>query len=313
VCDTDTTEAQAIRRLSRDLAVAAKTMHPDEARFLVDAYYIIQEDRKRSGNQVKAMEKSHEPHDVLLWFFDQNRVLEGQIKRALDQYAKNHPLGDWLYSIVGIGPVLSAGMLCYFDFETRQRAAGELWKLAGLDPSSTWEKRQKRPWNAGLKTLCYKIGESFVKSQNLDGSFYGPLFAERKGYEIQRNRNGDLVDQAECGAQRVKKKTEAWPWYAGCYPASIWDGYLALPLEERAKRHTALRGEPGTGTPMLPPAHIHSRARRWTVKLFLSHLAEMGSCYYHHRPLAMPFAIARLGHKDYIPPPNPPSYWIDPR
>lgn len=42
-----------ISRLNRDIREAATILGQVEARFLVDAYYIIQEDRKRSFNQVE--------------------------------------------------------------------------------------------------------------------------------------------------------------------------------------------------------------------------------------------------------------------
>jgi hypothetical protein len=46
-------------------------MSENEARFLVDAYHIIQEDRKRLKNQTTAM--GGEPHAVLPWFFSRTR------------------------------------------------------------------------------------------------------------------------------------------------------------------------------------------------------------------------------------------------
>ena len=55
---------------------------------------------------------------------------------------------------------------------------------------------------------------------------------------------------------------------------------------------------------MLPPAHIDMRARRYAVKLFLSHLQE---CWYREvydcDPPA-PYAITQGGHAHYIAPPQ---------
>ncbi len=42
-----------VTRLSRDLVHAATTLSEDEARYLVDAYYLMQDDRKRAHNQVR--------------------------------------------------------------------------------------------------------------------------------------------------------------------------------------------------------------------------------------------------------------------
>src|SRR5215213_10490270 len=58
-----------VTRLSRDLVQAATTLTEDEARYLVDAYYLMQDDRKRAHNQVKAIEA--EPHSLIAWLADQ--------------------------------------------------------------------------------------------------------------------------------------------------------------------------------------------------------------------------------------------------
>jgi len=42
----DTEHSPAVKRLSRDLVEAGKTMSDEEARFLVDAYYLMQDDPK---------------------------------------------------------------------------------------------------------------------------------------------------------------------------------------------------------------------------------------------------------------------------
>src|SRR6185436_14373220 len=108
----------------------------------------------------------------------QMEVLEKQVMRALAAFSSNHPVGKWAESIVGIGPVLSAGLLAHINVRKcgcqvyrdmkpipihdcpGLATAGHIWRYAGYDPTVTWEKGQKRPWNARLKVICWKIGES---------------------------------------------------------------------------------------------------------------------------------------------------------
>src|SRR3990172_944307 len=130
---------QPIQRLTRDIAKAAITLSLNEVRFLVDAYYIMQEDRKRSDNQVNALIESEEPHAVLTWLADQSSSLERQILRSLDAYSANHPLGELARSVVGIGPVIAAGLLAHIDI-AKCNTAGQIWRFAGLDPTDPWEK-----------------------------------------------------------------------------------------------------------------------------------------------------------------------------
>jgi hypothetical protein len=287
----------AVSHMKRDIAKAAATLTDDEARFLVDAYYMMQEDRKRAHNQVRSLGESAEPNSVLAWLADQSETLESQIKRALDKYTAAHVMGGWMRGIYGIGPVLSAGLLAHIDMEPwrcyrqdvkkkkckpgepctamckfeRTQTAGAIWAFAGLDPNRKWEKGEIRPWNATLKTLCWKIGQSFMKFSNEDECFYGILYRQRKAYEIERNEAGGNAEAAALGMKRVGPSTEAYQHYK---------------------------------TGKLPPAQIDARARRYAVKIFLSHLH--GAWYetkFKEKP-PLPYAIAILGHAHLISRPH---------
>jgi hypothetical protein len=178
---------ESLARLTTDLRQATVTLSEEEARFLVDAYYIAQEDRKRTGNQVHAM--SAEPHSVIKWLFDQNRMLEDQVKAALDRYTDSKPIGQWLKATYGIGPVIAAGLMAHIEIK-KAPTAGHIWRFAGLDPTQKWEKGKKRPWNAQLKTLCWHIGQSFMKLSNNDKCYYGKAYRARKEFELERNERG---------------------------------------------------------------------------------------------------------------------------
>ena len=262
-------QLESVYKLGKDLRTAARTMSDDEARFLVDYYYIAQEDRKRSTNQVRALDQSQEPNGVINWLADQTGSLENEIKKALDSYTENHPMGAWMRQIYGIGPVISAGLLAHIDI-TKAPTVGHIWRYAGLDPTSKWEKGQKRPWNAGLKSLCWKAGQSFMKFSNREECYYGHVYKERKAYEIARNERGDNKELAEQLKDKVGKTTDAY-------------------------KHLS--------SGVLPPGQIDARARRYAVKLFLSHLH--GAWYETHfgtKP-PLPYPLVHLGHAHFIPSP----------
>ena len=166
--------------------------------------------------------------------------------------------------------MLSAGLLAHIDI-TRAPTVGHIWSFAGLDPTKTWEKGQKRPWNSSLKTLCWKIGQSFMKFSNQEECFYGHLYRERKAREIARNEAGELAEQAKQMLERrnFRKDTIARKFY------------------EEGK---------------LPPAHIDARARRYAVKLFLAHWHEVAYVAHYHQPPPLPYPIAHLGHAHVIRP-----------
>lgn len=293
----------AVQRLTRDLAKMAGKLSPTEARFLVDYYYICQDDRMRFKNQVRALDGSEEPNMVLDWLGEQSSVMENQIKRALDKYTDEHPIGSWIKSLYGFGPVLAAGFIAHIDIE-QAPTAGHIWSYAGLVPGQLWEKGQKRPWNAELKKLCFKAGECMVKFAAHDDCHYGHMYRDRKNLEWQRNLDGSHAQQAERDKDKYSANTESYGWVRGMFdPTDVRQLMLAegsLPLDKLKK----IKRKAGEGVPMLPPAQIHARARRYAVKMFLSHLHEVWYETHFKRRVPNPFVIEHMGHAHRITVPN---------
>ncbi|MDP2663117.1 MAG: hypothetical protein Q8R28_20565 [Dehalococcoidia bacterium] len=269
---------EPIKKLTADLKKMALKMPLFEARQLVQTYYALQEERKRAGLRRSRAEERGEPVHLVTHFEEQFWILERQVQKALDIYSANHPLGEWLRSIPGIGPVLASGLLTYFQVEdkdkdgnTRKRnVVGAWWAFAGISNDIVWEKGQKRPYSEKAKTLCYKIGESFVKVKGKTTDVYGKLYTQRKAYEEKNNAEGKYAAEALKYAARMPKDSPTQAHYkAG----------------------------------KLPQHHLHARCRRWVVKLFLSHYFEVAYKMKYGVEPPKPYPISVLGHKDYIPPP----------
>lgn len=304
---------EPIIKMNRDMLKAMSRDFPggvtnNEARYLVDTYYSIQKSRMRNLLQTKGLERDAvkagtepEPHEMLDWFVRGFSQQEDNIKKVLAWYVSTHPMAWFFENTLGVGPVLAAGLLAHIDI-TQCPTVGHIWNFAGLNPAVTWDKGHKRPWNANLKTIAWKISDSFVKLSGRQDSFYSRLYKERKTREWQKNLAGDY--QAEAARSMEKKKyrktTDQYAWYNGqCSPE------LARSALEEGKTPTAAscKAEAG-GIPMLSPGHIESRAKRYAVKIFLSHLHE---CWYRQemgQEPAKPFAIAILNHAHYLPPPQ---------
>jgi hypothetical protein len=255
--------------VAKDLKAAAQKLSSAEARFAVDLYYQVQEFRKATANQIRSLGQD-EPGELIGAIFGSMEKIEGRIKKGLDYYTDTQPLGVWCKDVVGIGPVIAAGLLAHIDL-TKCKTVGGIWRFAGLDPTSKWSKGEKRPWNASLKRLCWIIGESFVKVSGNPKSVYGKLYVERKAYEQQRNDKGELADQAKTKLETVKigKDTEAYKHYS---------------------------------VGRLPPAHIHERSKRWVVKLFLAHYHEAGCRLVLGKEPPEPYSLVMLGHVHKIEP-----------
>lgn len=155
-------ELNPIQALTRDLKQAAVTLSDHEARFLVDSYYMMQDNRKRSDNQLLALTKSGEPHVVLNWFSEQTTALEDNLKKALDAYSAASPVGRWARDQSGIGPVISAGLLAHIDMKIAV-TAGKIWRFAGLDNSIKWVGAEgARALVAGAKKASDSDWEAIV-------------------------------------------------------------------------------------------------------------------------------------------------------
>lgn len=259
-------------RLSKDLKKAAVQLSDREARYLVDLYYQVQDYRKSSNNQIMSMSEDGEPVGLFGWVSGNLEMLEGDIRRALASYADGQKPGVWAQTVCGIGPVIAAGLLAHIDI-TQAPTVGHIWRFAGLDPTVKWETKTKRPWNAALKVLCWKIGESFVKVSNNAKDVYGHVYAERKAQEAERNEAGQFAEQAAAAlsGKRYGADTVARKWY------------------EQGK---------------LPPAHIHARAKRYTVKLFLASYHEVVYyCEYGTMP-PKPYILTQPGHVHWRMAPN---------
>jgi hypothetical protein len=265
-----TTEVLSPRQVLRDIA---KGLTADQARWLVDYYYSVQDYRIQAHGQVRAVRQQADDGaiDLFVPLAVRMEEIEKDIRAALDTYSDQHVPGLWAKSITGVGPVIAAGLLAHIDIE-RAPTVGHIWSFAGLNPQAKWEKGQKRPWNASLKVLCWKIGDSFVKNKGRESDIYGKVYAERKALEVERNDGGQFAEQAQQA------------------------------LDSRNIRDAGLKATYASGR--LPDGRIDLRARRYAVKLFLAH--------YHHvafedrfgTPPPKPYVIEHGGHTHFIAPPN---------
>jgi hypothetical protein len=325
---------QAVVRLNSDLREAAETLGRAESTYLIQGYYSMQEFRIISQGQERSLlydqatqflieglqmdpikdadtirtfkqiylqtylgrkpkvtaEELHDPTfmqtlkavqevallekpRVITWLKNQAYTLEKQTAAALTRYVDKHPWSPWPLSIVGIGPVLTAGLIAYTELEYLP-TAGHLWSYAGLNPTMEWKKGQRRPFNADFRVLCFKIGDSFIKLKSHPDDVYGKVYEAQKGIYQERNEKGLYKEAA---AQKLKdfnwnKSTEAYKHYS--------------------------QG-------LLPPGHIHARARRYAVKLFLAHFWEVIYRSVKGEAPPLPYPIVHMAnHTHIIRPPN---------
>lgn len=125
------------------------------------------------------------------------------------------------------------------------------------------------PYNTFLKKKCYSIGESFVLFQRK--SMYGQIYARRLAEETIKNDQLAYKEQAE---RMLDEKN-----YNG----------------STTTYNSLIQGK-------LSKAHLIMRARRYAVKLFISHVFE--AMYWFEYGIEPPkhYILELGGHHDYIAP-----------
>jgi hypothetical protein len=249
-----------------DKIIKAYELESKDIADAVELYYDAQKLRIMHANK----ERSEAPRELTEWFSRWLMIGESVITSKLKIWVlgnKSPVEAKWAYDQIGIGPILAAGLAAHIDPEKAQSVSA-VWKFAGLAPGfDRKQKGVKLPYCGRLKTLCWKIGESFVKVSGKDGATYGKLYAQFKSDEVSRNENG-LYAIAAARELSTKKITE------------------------KKTKETLQSGK-------LIDAHLHSRAKRRTVKIFLSHYWVKGR---EARGLDVrpPYAMTVLGHDGMI-------------
>lgn len=341
-------EVQGLASISKNIKESVVGLTLPQVRYLVDAYYQMQDARVAMENQARSLIQGYDStvdgakdaHPLAIqWTSNAFRNDEAQIQKMLDVYTDSIPMGRYLKSIMGIGPVLAAGLLAYLNID-KANHSNQFISYAGLNDNNnpwlgkagasalvkelktmfpnenpknlsddvfieicrrthrsfesvrkfsqvqekkthkgkgytTWESLQRYlampPYNQNLKTLCFLIGESFVKVSGKEKSLYGRLYRQRKAYETIKNENLEYADQAAKILQEknIGKSTDAYKAYS--------------------------KGK-------LPKAHIQARAKRATVKIFLSHVFD--AMYYEKYRIdpPNPYVLEYMGHEDIIYP-----------
>ena len=87
---------EALLKLTKDIKNTANTLTDNEARYIVDTYYQIQEYRKRTNNQIRAVDQQTDdaPHETLQYFADNFTIMENNMKKVLKAYAESKPNGQ---------------------------------------------------------------------------------------------------------------------------------------------------------------------------------------------------------------------------
>jgi len=192
--------------------------------------------------------------------YNEEKEWLNQVKELL----KDHPIWEYCEKVKGMGPVAALTFLGYIN-PYEAVSAGKVWAYFGFTPESKLKSGKKANFNPEAKGRAWLIARNVIMAKD---PYYFPLYQKKKEYYMQRM--GEYIEHAE-------KCPE---------------------FEECMRRLKAKAGRLGRA-PKKPPcrAHIDNRAKRWLIKLILSHALQI-------MREAEGLDVSNLkSHRGYIPPP----------
>ena len=147
----DSVELLQAIRVSKELKTSIVTIggiSRAEMLMLVNLFYQQQAYRKAIKEQIRSIEQGRANGTkttvmVLNYVLNNVALIENEIQKILKLVVESDVVGNWLLQIIGIGPVLAAGCLAYFNIEGKEYAT-QFMSYAGLnDNKREWLGRGK--------------------------------------------------------------------------------------------------------------------------------------------------------------------------
>lgn len=151
----------------------------------------LQKNRIAFGLRIGAVERGsdtagEETSQMYERWQERFREMETECDKEIKSMAKEYPIIERMTKLKGVGVTLAAKVAAMIDIE-RADTVSALWRYAGYAAIDGERERPKKGeplhYNVRLKTSCYLIGESFLRSN----SPYRRVYDDAKAY-YQANR-----------------------------------------------------------------------------------------------------------------------------
>jgi hypothetical protein len=335
-----TLEVPELDKITRDMKkVMLTTESPsrEEIRNLVNLFYQVQDMRISIAEQIRSINRlsGNDTNTIVLsWSLKSAAAMEKGINDCLKCLCENNRVGKWLLGIKGIGPVLAAGCLGYFDITNKQYAS-QFISYAGLNDNN-------RPWLgvAKSKEIINAVMDSLGTDKVTDDVVLIVAAKTQWKFDYLRENAFDprkekwSKDKLEKACAKIPYnaglKTHLWKIgksfeYQKTREGSVYGRLLAERIVQEITRNEAGKNKEliakklseknytkGTDTynaymeGKLPMPEINARSRRWVEKIFVSHLfEEMYRVAYDKIPPRY-YALEHCdGHHDEIAPEVP--------
>ena len=284
-----------------------ETNNLEKLRFLVESYYDIQDVRIRTSNRTFQLDEKEIEHKVEKEttkgkisesYAVALKDIEASIQEQIEIVLNEVPVWtEFMKHIRGVGPILAGGIIAYIykpkddkcdvapEHKTcncsksieRFNNISKLHAYAGLHVVNGKAPRRERNvisnWNSKFRTHLWKVGQSFMKQPEAK-SFYRDIYSKEKtklgfiktvdGWDMPKELKEQWISKGVGQTNKIKEKLEKG--------------------QKISDEKDAVKG------------HLDARARRKTVKLFLSHIwtkwRELEGL-----PITDPYPMTEMGGK----------------
>lgn len=215
------------------------------------------------------------------------------------------PVWDWMVSIKGVGDHTAAKILAQFDDVGKFATISKFWRFSGwavIDGKiDKCEKGVVSPYNRRLKSECYLIAENFIRQQT-------PVYADL--YYQEKSKQKDIHPSVLCrtctGKAVREKRTEYELNTVVLHDMCDEHGAMMDELDKQYGKY-AVKWDDCTQKKkhkrQFNDGHLHARAMRKTVKIFLSHLWQVWR-ESEGLSVSQPWIADIGGHSNIVPIPN---------
>lgn len=198
------------------------------ARALVDLRdCTIQKARIQFSNRIRAIE--HQQDDGTYKYYIETwqkkfAEIEKDVDASLSDLAEDMPIVEKMIRVKGVGKILAIKAAAMIDIQ-RASTISALWKYAGYGVQNGQcerpRKGEKLHYNKRLKTTCYLIGISFLRSN----SPYRQIYDEARRYYRENRPDWTKAHQHNAAMRKMIKIWLAHLWL-------MWREMEGLPVRE---------------------------------------------------------------------------------
>jgi hypothetical protein len=182
---------------------------------------------------LKEQKISPEEHEYLketLEIIEKTKALESQYKKAMMGYIVTEDIWTkFLQPIKGIGPILAANMIKEFGYCEKAPHVSSLWKYCGFDVheghAPKREKGKKLTYNPDLRTMMWKVGDSFIKQNS---PIYREIYDRTKAAETNRTDENKPKSKGHAHARAIRKMIKL-------FLAHYWEASKEISGQETSK------------------------------------------------------------------------------